>query len=49
MRRRNNFKFCDAIKEELKAMIRDCIKESELCELLNMDESSLIKDLGLNK
>ena len=41
-------KLCDTIKKELKTMIRDCIKESELCKYLNIDESSLFKELSLN-
>ena len=40
---------CDAIKKELKIMICDCIKESELFELFQMDYSSFIKNIGLNK
>ena len=41
-------KLCYTIKKELKTMIRDCIKESELCKYLNIDESSLFKELSLN-
>ena len=40
---------CDEIQKELKKLLFNCIKESELCELLKIDYTSLIKSLGLNK
>ena len=39
---------CDEILRESKKMIKDCIKESELSELFNMDSNSIIEKLGLN-
>ena len=39
---------CSNIISEFKKMIKDCIKESELCTLLEKDYNSFIKDLGLN-
>ena len=35
------------IINEWKKMIRDCIKESELCALIKKDYNSFIKDIGL--
>ena len=39
---------CERIQEELKKMIDECIKESELNKIFDMDYSSFIKYLGLN-
>ena len=38
-----------SIINEWKKMIRDCIKESELCELIKKDYNSFIQDLGWNQ
>lgn len=39
---------CSNIITEFKKMIKDCIKESELCTLLEKDYNSFIKELNLN-
>ncbi len=44
----NLSEICDDIKNELKKIMCECIKESELCELCEMDYTSLIKGLNLD-
>ena len=39
---------CSNIITEFKKMIKDCIKESELCSLLEKDYNSFIKELNLD-
>ena len=39
---------CDGILKEIEKMIKDCIEESELSQLFNMDNNCLIEKLGLN-